>query len=118
MSLCKYYELYDRYTFTYNPITGAPIPHSTKVGVCLGTRERDECSCEGNRCNCDFYPEVRESSCKNTKLTIEDIKQKLESAIKHIRNIDTSGYISDENHKAEAITILMNILKDIDKHDD
>ena len=27
---------------------------------CNGTRERDECSCGGDRTKCDFYPEVRE----------------------------------------------------------
>ena len=118
MADCKSYHLYDKWTYTYDRYTGQPEKHSTPVGVCWGTKEQDECLCGGNRCNCDFYPEVRESSGKDTKLTIEDIKQKLESAIEHIRNIDTSGYISDENHKAEAITILMNILKEIDKHED
>lgn len=33
-----------------------------KYGYCNGTRERDECSCCGNRAKCDFYPEVREKS--------------------------------------------------------
>lgn len=54
MSICKSYELYDRYTFTYDTYTGARIPHKVTVGVCLGTKEQDECSCKGNRCNCDF----------------------------------------------------------------
>lgn len=26
---------------------------------CWGTREKDECSCGGDRARCDFYPEVR-----------------------------------------------------------
>lgn len=26
---------------------------------CNGTRERDECSCGGDRTKCDFYPDVR-----------------------------------------------------------
>lgn len=29
---------------------------------CWGTRERDECSCGGDRTKCDFYPEVREKA--------------------------------------------------------
>lgn len=32
------------------------------VGVCWGTKERDECSCGGDRAKCDFYPEYREQS--------------------------------------------------------
>lgn len=28
-----------------------------KVGVCFGTKERDPCSCGGDKRKCDFYPE-------------------------------------------------------------
>lgn len=28
-------------------------------GECWGTKERDICNCKGDRCRCDFYPEVR-----------------------------------------------------------
>ena len=107
MSLCKYYELYDRYTFTYNPLTGAPIPHRTQVGVCLGTKEQDECSCEGNRCNCDFYAHVRETaklleSKKNIPTRIADIIVKL-------NEVDLSGYIDDEAKRADIIVELLDI---------
>lgn len=37
---------------SYHTETGAPR--------CWGTREKDECSCGGDRARCDFYPEVRE----------------------------------------------------------
>lgn len=29
---------------------------------CLGTREREACSCGGDRTKCDFYPEIREKA--------------------------------------------------------
>jgi hypothetical protein len=29
---------------------------------CWGTRERDECSCGGDKTKCDFYPDVREKA--------------------------------------------------------
>ena len=32
--------------------------------ICNGTRERDECSCGGDRTKCDFYPEVKEKAKK------------------------------------------------------
>jgi hypothetical protein len=35
-----------------------------KVGVCWGTRERDACSCGGDKSKCDFYPSVREEGKK------------------------------------------------------
>ncbi len=34
------------------------------VSKCNGTRERDACSCGGDRAKCDFYPEVREKALK------------------------------------------------------
>lgn len=44
---------------------GEPI-HKT-VQICNGTKEREECSCEGNKSKCNFYPENRkESKSMNT----------------------------------------------------
>ena len=37
---------------------------------CNGTRERDECSCGGDRTKCDFYPDVREKAKKELVKTI------------------------------------------------
>lgn len=35
--------------------------HCTK-SLCYGTKEMEECSCGGNRLDCDFYPENRKTS--------------------------------------------------------
>lgn len=43
-------------------------PKTTIVSKCNGTRERDECSCGGDRTKCDFYPEVREKALKEQDL--------------------------------------------------
>ena len=32
------------------------------IGIFNGTKEREECSCKGNRAKCDFYSEVREKA--------------------------------------------------------
>lgn len=32
------------------------------IGICNGTKEREECHCGGNPVKCDFYPEVREKA--------------------------------------------------------
>ena len=32
------------------------------VGVCWGTKEKDQCSCNGDQLKCDFYPKVREQA--------------------------------------------------------
>lgn len=43
---------------------GPDKPALVKRSVCNGTRERDICSCGGDRTKCDFYPEVREKAKK------------------------------------------------------
>ena len=37
-------------------------PKIDLVSRCFGTKERDVCSCGGDRSKCDFYPEVREKT--------------------------------------------------------
>ena len=39
------------------PPDEAPI--TIKTGSCWGTKEREECYCDGDRTKCDFYSEVR-----------------------------------------------------------
>lgn len=113
MSLCKNYELYDRYTFTYDTYTGARIPHKVTVGVCLGTKEQDECSCEGNRCNCDFYADVREKAKQQRRE--DDIPTRIANLIIQLNGLDLSGYIEDETKRADIITELLDIKTIIEK---
>ena len=46
---------------------------------CWGTKERDECSCGGDRIKCDFYPEVREKALRER----EDNKVRKNSLIEY-----------------------------------
>lgn len=32
------------------------------VSICYGTKEREECHCDGDKTKCDFYPEVRDKA--------------------------------------------------------
>ena len=64
MKKCDCYHTQPKTRYTYNPITGQPIAHDIEVGVCWGTKETDECSCNGDRTKCDFYPEVRKKARK------------------------------------------------------
>lgn len=38
---------------------GIKIPTTTVCCICNGTRERDECDCDGDVKKCTFYPENR-----------------------------------------------------------
>lgn len=66
MNKCDCYHTQPKTRYTYNPITGQPIAHDIEVGVCWGTKETDECSCNGDRTKCNFYPEVRKRQEKNS----------------------------------------------------
>ncbi len=54
----------DRQLVDYTPLMK---PLYKTVALCFGTKERDRCSCGGDRTKCDFYPEVREKAKKEQK---------------------------------------------------
>lgn len=56
MNKCDCY-IEDRQLVDYTPLMK---PLYKTVSLCFGTRERDRCSCGGDRTKCDFYPEIRE----------------------------------------------------------
>ena len=60
MKKCTSYHKKQERRYTYHPITGQPIGRDVEVGVCFGTKEVDQCSCDGDERRCDFYPEVRQ----------------------------------------------------------
>ena len=64
---CHCYHTQKKTRYTYNQYTGSPIPHDIEVGVCWGTKETDECKCDGDETKCDFYPEVRAKAKKELK---------------------------------------------------
>ena len=61
--------------------------YDTTEEHCLGKKERDICSCGGDRTKCDFYPEAKQSTIKekeqininktNTKTSKDERNEKL-----------------------------------------
>lgn len=64
MNKCNHYRTQSQRRYLYNPLTGEACPINITVGVCYGTRERDECTCGGDRSKCNFYPKIREKERK------------------------------------------------------
>ena len=62
--MIKECNCYERYT----------DPLGKSFGRCLGTKEIEICSCEGNESKCNFYPERRK---KSRKPSLSDIIQEL-----------------------------------------
>ena len=65
---CNSYHLQPTTRYTYHPLTGRPIAHDIEVGVCWGTKECDQCNCDGDMTQCDFYPEVRKRALKRREV--------------------------------------------------
>ena len=59
MKKCESYHTRERYI--YDPYIPS-IKHTVVEGECWGTMERDTCHCNGDRCQCNFYPEVRQKA--------------------------------------------------------
>ena len=60
MDKCKCYHQQEAFRNIYNPLTGGTMRQKTSVGVCWGTREKDECTCGGDKSKCNFYPKEEE----------------------------------------------------------
>ena len=59
------------------------------AGRCNGTKERDICSCHGDKTLCDFYPEVKEKAIKEYES--EDTNQ----ILKDFGVLDKDGKLSE-----------------------
>ena len=67
MKKCDCYHIQPTIKYRYNSVNGDPIPYTKQKGVCWGTREQDECYCDGDKTKCDFYPEVRKRALEEVE---------------------------------------------------
>ena len=75
MSKCDCYRVRQIKQSCISQITGMPFWYDTEFSYCVGTKEQDECSCNGDEAKCDFYPEVRaraENAMPNTWVVTEN----------------------------------------------
>ena len=52
---CHSYQVGQRGKYIFNPVTGKNEYTLVSYGFCLGTKECEECSCEGDKSRCNFY---------------------------------------------------------------
>ena len=75
MMKCDCYDKKEVYRFDPNNFNHR---QTETVGVCNGTRERDECSCNGDQSKCNFYPEKRKKAVES-KTKVKVIVKKSDS---------------------------------------
>jgi len=60
MDKCDCYHRQERLGWLYNRYTGKQDgSYAYAVGVCYGTKEQEECNCNGDRSKCTFYKEKK-----------------------------------------------------------
>lgn len=85
MGICTSYHTQLERRYLYDCFDGhISDTYDVEVGECLGTRERDRCSCDGDKTKCDFYPEVRLKAQKETT------EYKIKEAINLLKS---NGYV-------------------------
>ena len=99
MKKCDCYCEGERFEYNSIIMKGVMNPYN----YCNGTKERDECSCGGDRTKCDFYPEVREKAKKEPKGN--SIKA-YELLNKFKENLFATEFVSDEEANMLYHTIL------------
>ena len=76
MDKCKYYHTQNKRKYLYDVYSGNCMEWKDEtIGVCSGTKECEECSCNGDKLKCDFYDYKREEAKK------EQLDYKIEQAI-------------------------------------
>ena len=82
----------------------------SEVGVCWGTKEQEECNCNGDRKQCTFYPEVRKKCKTNYEVACE---QMLDITENHLNKNDreqfwelTTSYFKGETEFDNVVNYL------------
>lgn len=88
-------------------------PEETIETRCLGTKEMDLCSCNGDESKCNFYPEVRKRA-KEMELN-PSISSRLDTVITDIKGLDLNGFSNEETKRKHIISELIKIKKILEK---
>lgn len=70
MKKCDCYHIEEEIIGWHTPVD----PKIKMISKCWGTKEREKCSCGGDRTKCDFYPEVRKKAYKEDNMLIDTIE--------------------------------------------
>ena len=80
LEICSCYHTQPKRQFIYDVYSGNCMGwKDITISVCVGTKECEECSCNGDKLKCDFYDYIRERAEKETlEYKIKEAKTLLE----------------------------------------
>ena len=112
----RYFSDYEK---GYAAAQGRLLPDYEDIceGVCLGTKEADRCSCDGDRSKCDFYEHVRQEARaegQSSDTTTQQALEKIKDLIGCYWGTDPIYYVSSQNkEEAGAAKLCCEILESI-----
>ena len=100
MKKCEAYHTRERYI--YDPYI-TTMKHTIVEGECWGTMERDTCYCNGDKCQCDIYPHVKEKALKE-KQQQECKQQHTAKNVAYVKDA-LNFYLDSSNKENEVVYI-------------
>lgn len=108
----RYFSDYDK---GYAAAQGKLLPDYEDIceGICLGTKEIDYCSCDGDRSKCDFYENVRQEAQRSSMAQQQSIAE-IERLIDEYWGTDPVYYTdSEDKEEADVAKLCCKILEAI-----
>ena len=97
--------------------TGVIPPKSEKYieGMCLGTAHTQPCKCDGDECQCDFYPKKAERAQKEqyAELTRKAYEELVYWVRTHMTSITRYVFNENPNHDEEYRELAKNAVNEI-----
>ena len=106
----SYFSDYDK---GYAAARGNLLPDYEDIceGVCLGTKEVDHCSCDGDISKCDFYENARRAA-QRSSMTQQQAIVEIERLIEKYWGTDPVYYTdSEDNEEAGSAKLCCKILE-------
>lgn len=112
--MCECYTTITKFRPIYHVRSGKIIEYQEeKIGICYGTKDREECLCEGDCMKCDFYDEVRAKANRehakqvNSTVTTYFAKEAQKSKLTPIGvlNFYRNFYRTENNNTEQGIVV-------------
>ena len=100
----RYFSDYEK---GYAAAQGRLLPDYEDIckGVCLGTKENDCCSCDGDRSKCDFYEHVRREAraeSQSSGVTTQQVLEEIKDLIGCYWGTDPIYYVGSQNKEEDG----------------
>lgn len=112
MKICNCYHIESEQHYFIDE-NGVPIYENINVSRCWGTKEKDRCSCGGDKSKCNFYERVQvEAAAKKSNSDIKNVFDEIENMIGKYWGVDPAYYInSKDEQEASAAKLCCKILE-------